>query len=148
MTLGERGEQLIKKYEQLRLKAYMPTPEDRATLGWGHTKGVRMGDVCTTEQADRWFTEDVSKFELHVQALAVPLTQSMFDALVSLLYNVGPSCLNPGMIIGDALRRGAYYVACGGFINWRKQSGKDLLGLARRRVSEMGLFLEDGIPKP
>ena len=31
---------LIKKWEGLRLNAYLPTPRDRWTIGYGHTKGV------------------------------------------------------------------------------------------------------------
>ena len=29
-----------------------------ATIGYGHTSGVRMGDTCTIEQAEQWLQED------------------------------------------------------------------------------------------
>lgn len=61
MVLGECGKKLIKSYETLRLEAYMPTPNDKPTIGWGHTKGVKMGDVCNVAQAEKWFLEDTAE---------------------------------------------------------------------------------------
>lgn len=146
MKLGIRGETLIKGYETLRLTAYMPTSDDVPTIGWGHTKGVKLGDTCTREQAQKWFEEDVSSAVDSVDALPCNLTQSMFDALVSLVFNVGPSSIKQASTIGLALRSWDYYGAWVGFTLWRKQNKKDLLGLARRRAKEMVLFLEDGLP--
>lgn len=147
MTLGKRGEALIKEYETLKLVAYLPTPNDVPTIGWGHTRGVKMGDTCTVEQADKWFKEDVRSSELAVRkSTANTLTQSMYDALVSLVFNVGPVAVSPSSTIGKALRDGNYFAAWVGLSLWRKQGTKDLLGLARRRAKEMVLFLEDGLP--
>lgn len=149
MKLGPRGEKLIKSYETLKLSAYLPTKDDVPTLGYGHTRNVKMGDICTIDQAEKWFREDVAWAEEAVNRLielnqkGVKLTQSMFDALVSLVFNVGPSCIAVGSTVGDNLRNNMYYLACDGFFLWRKQKGKDLLGLARRRAKEMALFLED-----
>lgn len=147
MRLGTRGEVLIKSFETLRLTGYLPTPNDRPTAGWGHTgPDVKMGQTYTIEQANQWFLSDVNSAVSVVSSLPVKLTQSMFDALVSLVFNVGPSCVNGSSTIGKALRSGDYYTAWAGFALWRKQKGKDLLGLARRRSKEMVLFLEDGLP--
>lgn len=151
MKLGLRGEALIKSYETLKFSAYMPTKDDVWTLGYGRTKGVKMGDICTIDQAEKWFREDVAWAEEAVNRLielnsSVKLSQSMFDALVSLIFNVGPSCVAVGSTVGDNLRNNMYYLACNGFFLWCKQKGKDLLGLARRRAKEMVLFLEDGVP--
>ena len=164
MRLGLRGEKLIKSYETLKFSAYLPTKDDVWTLGWGHTKGVKKGDICTIDQAEKWFREDVAWAEEAVNGLisnGIKLTQSMFDALVSLVFNVGPDALKAGKgnfalkqdEIGSTIWRALvgfgnsdrpdYYAACAGFFLWRKQKGKDLLGLARRRAKEMSLFLED-----
>lgn len=105
-----------------------------------------MGMVCTKEQADAWFLEDVTGAARAVSNLGVPLTESMADALVSLVYNTGPAPVGPTKVIGRALRAGDYFTAWAGFALWRKQDGKDLLGLARRRAHEMTLFFEDGLP--
>lgn len=163
MTLGKRGELLIKSYEGYSSKAYLPTPDDVLTIGFGHTRNVKMGDTCTTEQAEEWFKQDISSAVQAVNKFKFNLTQAMFDALVSLVFNVGPGALKPakvptlkqsdmGSTIWTALsgygRNGDpdYYAACAGFFLWRKQNKKDLLGLARRRAKEMVLFLEDGLP--
>lgn len=146
LRLGTRGETLIKGYENLRLSAYKPTPNDVWTIGWGHTRGITDGMTCTREQAQVWFDNDVTNAVSTVNAVGVPLTQSMFDALVSLVFNVGLGAVLPSSTVGSALRRLDYFGAWAGFTLWRKQTGKDLLGLARRRSLEMSLFLEDGMP--
>lgn len=147
MKLGKRGEELIKSYEQLRLKAYLPTPADVWTIGWGHTKGVKEGDTCTIEEAQRFFEEDTASAVATVNALQLPLTQAMFDALVSLVFNAGPEAIGLTATIGKAFRLHRWAEAWAGFTLWRKQGGKDLLGLMRRRSEEMVLFLNDGLPK-
>lgn len=145
-SLGYRGANLIRGEETLRLSAYLPTPGDVWTLGWGHTRGVKPGDVCTVEQARLWFIEDTADAVAAVSNLHVSLTQSMQDALISLVYNVGASAISAKSTIGRALLEKDYYAAWAGFTLWRKQAGHDLLGLARRRAREMSLFLGDGLP--
>lgn len=157
LHLGPRGESLIKSFEQLRLIAYLPTPNDVPTIGYGSTRGVKLGMTITREQADRMFDIDVLQAVTSVNSLPCKLTQSMFDALVSLVFNVGPGAVKAGSTIGDALRyqlkartvtehQAVYFSAWAGFALWRKQAKKDLLGLARRRAKEMQLFFEDGLP--
>lgn len=154
ITLGPRGAALIKSYETLRLKAYKPTPDDVWTIGWGSTRGVKAGMVIDEFQAEERFREDtrdaveaVDYLNRRMLSKGYGLTQSMIDALVSLVFNVGPSCISASATIGKALLVGNYYSAWRGFSLWTKQAGNDLLGLARRRSEEMSLFLEDGIPK-
>lgn len=148
MALGSRGEALIKSYETLKLVAYMPTPDDVPTIGWGHTRGVRMGDTCTVEQAQEWFEQDTARAVSLVNGLmhntGQSLTQSQFDALVSLAFNVEAS-VGTGNSIERFMIEGDKYQVCQSMFLWRKQKGEDLLGLARRRVQEMSLFLEDGL---
>lgn len=148
MKLGKRGEILIKSYETLRLTGYFPTPDDKPTAGWGHTgPDVEIGREYTLYTAGLWFTSDTASAVKVVNAIGVKLTQSMFDALVSIVFNVGPGCVSGNSTIGRALRSGDYLGAWAGFALWRKQGKKDLLGLARRRAGEMCLFLEDGLQK-
>lgn len=151
MKLGWRGERLIKEFEQCRLKAYAATAEERArgiwTIGWGHTHGVTEGMTCTQEQADAWFLEDVATYEHAVNVVGVPLTQAMFDALVSITYNAGTKLLNADKVIGGALRARNYVGAKVGFAQYRLQAGKVLEGLVRRRKREQELFMADGLPE-
>lgn len=145
MLTSEHGLALIKEFEQLRLVAYKPTPNDVWTIGWGHTRGVQPGDQITPEEADVLLREDLADAERAINRLGLPLTQSQFDALVSLVYNVGGGAVSGNSTIGRALRRHRWYDAWRGFALWTKQSGSDLRGLARRRAREMALYVEDRI---
>lgn len=144
--LGSRGEALIKGKEELRLLAYLPTPNDVWTIGFGHTKGVKQGDKITVKQAEQFFDEDTAGAVAAVNKLGVPLSQSMFDALVTLVFNTGSGAISATSTIGKTLRERRYFDAWAGFTLWRKQKGKDLRGLAIRRAEEMRLFMEDPLP--
>lgn len=148
IILGPRGEALIKSYEELRLQAYMPTKNDRPTIGWGHTRNVKMGMTIDKQKAEIFFAEDVYYAIEAVRTLPCDLTESMADALISLVFNVGAGAINPGSSIGLVLRmeNPNYYSAWRAFALWTKQGKSDLLGLARRRAKEMDLFLQDGLP--
>ena len=52
--------ELIQKHEALRLEAYMPTPHDKPTIGWGHTSTTKMGMKITMEQALALFRMDLT----------------------------------------------------------------------------------------
>ena len=45
------GLDIVKEAEGLRLSAYL-CPAGIPTIGYGHTKGVKLGDTCTKEQAE------------------------------------------------------------------------------------------------
>jgi lysozyme len=139
MKISEKGLGLIKYYEQLRLKAYMPTPHDVPTIGYGHTKGVKMGDSCTKEQAERWLDEDCDFAEVAVNGVGVELTQDQFDALVSLVFNIGSGNF-ASSTIRKLLRAGDMARAADQFPRWNKQKGKVLNGLTARRAKERALF--------
>jgi lysozyme len=142
VKLGERGAALIKKYESCELEAYMPTPDDVPTIGYGHTRGVSMGDTCTAEQADEWFATDVAWAEDCVnRAVRVPMTQNEFDALASLCFNIGCTAFS-GSTLVKLLNESDYDGARGQFSRWNKQKGSVLAGLTKRRAAEATLFEE------
>ena len=144
--LGPRGAALIKSYEQLRLTAYKPTPNDVWTIGWGSTRNVHEGMTITEDEAELRFVLDTSEAVAMVNNLPVPLSQSAFDALVSLTFNAGPAAIAPDSTIGRSLNVGSYYGAWRGMALWTRQAGKDLRGLAARRAREMSLYMEDPLP--
>ena len=90
MNIGSAGITLIKDFEKLELVAYMPTPDDVPTIGYGHTKGVKLGDTCTEEQAEAWLLEDLSDAQTCVnkRIAGINITQNQFDAAVSLCFNM------------------------------------------------------------
>lgn len=141
MKLGERGAELIKSYEQCRLKAYLPTANDQLTIGWGHCgPEVTEHTVWTQEQADEAFLQDVERFERCVnKAVTVPLTQNEFDALVSLCFNIGCAAFS-GSTLVRRLNNSDYDAASEQFARWNRQGAKVLDGLTRRRAAEAELF--------
>ena len=61
MKTSENGINTIKKYEGLKLKAYKDAV-GKPTIGYGHTKDVKMGQEISWEQAEKYLKEDLSKF--------------------------------------------------------------------------------------
>lgn len=140
MNIGSQGINLIKSYEKCELSAYMPTPNDVPTIGWGHTKGVSMGDACTQEQADAWFLEDIAWVETCVnKAVTASINQNEFDALCSLCFNIGCGKFSGSTLVKE-LNLANYDGARERFHDWNKQAGKVLNGLVRRRGAEAALF--------
>lgn len=135
------NDNLIKKWEELRLEAYLPTKDDVLTIGWGHTRNVYPGMVITKEEAEMFFGEDVRWVEKALNRLVkVPLNQNQFDALASLVFNIGETQFRTSTILRK-LNAGDYEGAAAEFPKWRKQKGKVLRGLVRRRAEEMEYFL-------
>lgn len=140
MKLGDKGAELIKSFETLRLEAYMPTADDVPTIGYGHTRGVALGDTCTEAEADAWFLEDVAWAEDCVnRAVTQTIQQEEFDALVSLCFNIGCRAFS-GSTLVKRLNAGDYDGAKEQFSAWNKQHGQVLAGLNKRRTAEAELF--------
>lgn len=140
--ISAAGKAIIKEHEQLRLVAYLPTKRDVPTIGWGHTKGVKLGMTCTVEQAEKWLESDLFDAEVCINRnVLVPLTQNQFDALVSFAFNVGLSAFRTSTL-RKLLNAGDYAGAAAQFPKWKYQKGKELGGLVRRRAAERALFEE------
>jgi lysozyme len=152
MYISKQGLDLIKKFEGLRLKAYL-CPAGVWTIGYGHTKGVYPGMVITEELADKFLIDDVWQFEREVESLVhVPITQGMFDALVSFAFNVGSDIDEDNIAegLGDStllrkLNSGDYAGAADEFPKWNKSRGRVVRGLTVRRSAERALFLGEGV---
>lgn len=132
---------LIKEGEGLRLKAYLPTPNDVWTIGYGHTKGVRPGMVITEQQAEQFLRQDIAWVEEALNRyVTVPLNQNQFDALASWVFNVGAGALKSSTLL-KKLNAGDYQGAANELSRWNKQKGRVLTGLTNRRAKERELFL-------
>lgn len=139
MKTSERGFELIKQFEGLRLQAYL-CPAGVWTIGYGHTAGVQSGDVITDTQADAFLRDDVTLSERAVnQYVSVSLTQCQFDALVSFSFNLGSGDLRTSTLL-KKLNAGDTAGAAGEFLHWVNAGGKKLPGLVRRREAEKALF--------
>ena len=140
MKINSAGLELIKSFETLRLDAYMPTPDDAPTIGYGHTRAVAMGDTCTEEQADAWLLEDVAWAEDCVtRAVTAFLHENEHAACVSLCFNIGCKAFTDSTLV-RLLNEGSFDEAEAQFARWNKQAGRELAGLTRRREAERELF--------
>lgn len=131
---------LVRKFEGCRLQAYL-CPAGIPTIGVGHTKGVKIGDRCSQQQADLWLTQDLEDAAAVVATLVrVPLTQGQLDALTSFVFNLGVRRLAESTLL-IMLNRGNYAAAADQFSRWVYAGGQKLKGLVDRRAAEAALFL-------
>lgn len=147
MQLSTAGLDFIKSHE-----GFSAVPYDDGfgflTIGYGHR--IRSGERFTRisqAEALQLLAADTAWAQSAVNRLVrVPLTQSMFDALVSLVFNWGEGNfsqsshlqkLNAGDYYGAADRLGQHPIT---------SAGKVAPGLVRRRQEESAMFLREGLP--
>ncbi len=159
MAISQYARALLRTLEGRRLKAY-PDPAtggDPWTNGYGHTKGVKQGDVCDDAQAEAWLTEDITAAEsVIIKWVTVPLTQGMRDALVLFIFNIGPGVeghkdgfvwLKSGghSTMIRKLNARDYEGAAAEFPKWDRAAGKVMASLHSRRLQEQALFTSQGL---
>lgn len=139
MKTSQRGINLIKEFEGLRLTAYR-CPAGVYTIGYGHTRGVKRGMKITEEEASAFLTADLLNSEKAVERYdsVYNWNQNEFDALVSFTFNCGAANLRA--LLRNGRRNRSQIVAT--LPLYRKAGGKVLRGLERRRAAEKALFLE------
>ena len=139
MKISQEGLSLIKKFEGCKLKAYKCSA-GVWTIGYGHTEGVKEGDTCIQEEAEKLLRGDIFKFEEYVEDnVTVELDQSQFDALVAWTFNLGPGNLRESTML-KKLNNQEYESVPFEMRRWNKAGGKTLDGLIRRREAESLLF--------
>ena len=140
MRTSQRGLNLIKSFEGLRLQAYQDSV-GVWTIGYGATRGVKAGMSITKEQAERMLLNDVQRFEPEIERLVTAkLSQNQWDALICFTYNLGAANLESSTL-RRLLNDGDYAGAAAQFPRWTKAGGRELPGLVRRRAAERNLFL-------
>lgn len=141
MHTSERGIALIKQFEGCKLTAYK-CAAGVWTIGVGHTLNVREGDKITQKKADALLAIDLAATEIAVERNVKPkINQEMFDALVSLVFNIGIGHFTTSTVLKE-LNKVDYVAAADAILMWNKGGGKILVGLVKRRQAERQLFLE------
>ena len=141
MKTSARGIALIEQFEGCKLKAYK-CPAGIWTIGIGHTLNVHEGDVITQKKAENLLAIDLAATEISVERnVKGKIAQEMFDALVSLTFNIGIGHFVSSTVLRE-LNSCDYAAAADGFTLWNKGGGKVLPGLVKRRSAERQLFLE------
>ena len=131
----------LMEMEGLRLEAY----QDAAgvpTIGYGHTKNVRMGDRISEYWAKELLREDIEEAEWQVKELRVAKTAGQLDALVSFVFNLGIGRLKSSTLLKVIREGGSMQQVKKEFKRWVYAGGKQLPGLVKRREWEARRFFE------
>lgn len=138
--LNKAGLAAIKSYEGLSLVRYNDVA-GYPTIGYGHLiLPHEEFHTISLEEAEALFIRDVMVYEDAVnENVKVPLTQNMFNALVSFCYNVGVDQFRNSTLL-RVLNAGDYIEANNQLARWNRAGGKVVEGLANRREHEQQLF--------
>lgn len=146
------GRKAIAQHEGTKLTAYVDSV-GVLTIGVGHTSAagppvVKKGMKITAAECDEILARDLAAVETDVNRLVkVPITQNQFDALVSLVFNIGGTAFRKSSLLrklnaGDIAGAGAQFLVWNkGTVNGKKVAIK---GLTTRRQAERALFLTGG----
>lgn len=142
MRISSRGIELIKRHEGLVLRSYL-CPAKVWTIGYGHTRGVKGGQVITKEQAEKFLKEDLKSCELTILRLVrKPLTQNQFDALVSFVFNIGAGNFQNSTLLKRINKNPTDPDIKRQFNRWVYAKGEVLSGLIKRREEESNLYFK------
>lgn len=144
MKISYIGLDLIKSYETLQLTAYRALKTEKyLTIGYGHYgPDVKEGQTITKEEATKLLQQDVQTAENELNQLLrqnVLLTQNQFDALCSLVFNIGVGKFRKSTLRKKLLNH-IQSVECE-FMKWVYSDGHYIQGLYNRRKKEVELFL-------
>lgn len=149
MRLSPQGLASLKQLEGLSLEPY---PDAMGySIGYGHL--LRPGEWyarITEREAEALLAQDVRSAERTVNALVrAPITQGMFDSLVSFAYNVGGGAFRASTLL-RLLNARDYAGAQAQFARWRFTTRRGLkmesAALVSRREHEAALFASQGFP--
>jgi lysozyme len=145
-SISAAGIQLIKNFEGLRLQKYNGKADKKGvwTIGYGHVikPGENFAAGINEYQANQLLLKDLKYFENLVNScVLVPLSQNQFDALVSLVFNIGGFNFRRSTLL-MLLNRRQYFTASQQFMVWVKSGAplKTVAGLIARRKAEQTLF--------
>jgi len=152
LRLSKRGFQHIIDEEKPKLIAYA-LGDGKITIGYGHAEPIgktklKVGQKITKEQAKKHLKEDLKTAADGVrrmfsdwkqQGKNYKITQDMFDALVSMAFNMGVSGLRQSEMV-KYLKNGNYKTA-GQLIKQTNINPDTFPGLEKRRYRESDMFL-------
>jgi len=140
-SASDRCYDIIKKQETFQSKPYF-CPAGKLTIGYGHVilKHEKFTEI-NEHQADELLARDCRIAENAVNNASIKLNQNQFDALVSLVFNIGVHNFLTSTIRKKLINQD-WHEAANQFDRWVHCKGKVLPGLETRREAEKQLFLE------
>lgn len=144
MKASNKAKKLIKKFEKYRNDVY-DDGYGNLTVGYGHkvesSDNLKLGDTISKSRAEELFEADIAEAESYVNKLPkiASLKQCEFDAIISLVFNVGPEpvvdknndlykALNKNTFVEAEIVKGFTYTM-----------GKNV-HLVKRRNAELNMF--------
>jgi len=138
-TLSAYGLSILKEHEGFRSHVYLDSA-GYPTIGFGHKllPGEAFPNGVTVAQAEQLLFQDTMKAQTAVRDnVTVALTQPQFDALTSLVYNIGVNAFKNSTLL-RLLNQGYYAAAAEQFLVWKFAGGQPIL--LGRRQKEKALF--------
>ena len=152
MKISDNGLRLIQEFESFEPKPYLDSAKVW-TIGYGSTYYPNGKKVTKFDKPiNRLYAETIQRnvikndFEPVINELLEKeiasgfITQNMYDAIISLTYNIGVNGFKRSSVL-RLLKQGDKQNAGDAFLLWNKAGGKVLKGLVNRRKKERELFL-------
>ena len=142
MKTSQKGLTLIKKFEGFSDKEYI-CPAGKVTIGYGHVilPNEDFQQPMTKKEAEILLKKDLEPRELALNKfLKVKISQNQFDALMSLIYNIGVANFKQSTLlkfINDRL----FDKVPDQFRRWKYINKVASKGLLNRREEEIKLWL-------
>lgn len=113
------------------------------TICVGSTSGVKMGMRADRAECERRLRTDMQYAEHFVKkCTTAPITQNQYDALASLVFNIGGTAYCNSTLV-KKLNRLDYQGAAREFPRWSYAGGKFSQGLYNRRIAEQATFTKE-----
>ena len=140
MTISQKGIDLIKTFEGCKLFAYRDSV-GIPTIGYGHTKDVKMGMSITQKQAEEFLKGDIKPVERLLNGMGINYAQNQFNALTSWIFNLGEGNFKKSTMYKNIVAGKSDVEITDQMVKWVNAGGRPLLGLKKRRVAEANMFL-------
>lgn len=138
---------LIKYFEGFRSQAY-PDEGGVWTIGYGTTAGVKPGQTITEPEAEVCLMREMNESVVAIRKLVkVVLNQKQFDALVSMIYNIGIHAFARSTLL-KLLNSGAHDMVPDEMQKWIYVQHRPNKVLKLRRALESSIFKGEDIPIP
>ncbi len=152
--ISAAGIEFIKRWEGVRNTAYNDVAGLK-TIGVGHlfteeelrgnyvkigSQRINADSALTDQQVNDLLKQDLVRFEQAVRnTIKTKLTQSQYDMLVSISFNIGTGAFK-NSTLARVINEGNFDQAPNAFMMWVKAGGKTVQGLVNRRRAEASNF--------
>ena len=138
METSSKGIEFIKRHEGIRLRKYLDS-KGVATIGYGHT-AKNLPQTCSMLQANKWLEDDIKTAESGLKLVKRPLKQYEYDAIISLVYNIGVDNFAYSELLKKLNSSASSSAVCKEIKRWKYVNKRENEGLKRRRNDEVCLY--------